>query len=227
MITFMRSDNIHIEITADVLLKAYSCGIFPMAESADDDELFWVEPKHRGIIPLEKFHVPKRLARTIRSEKFEVRIDEDFDGVMVGCAAPRPDRPSTWINHKITNLYRELFEKGDCHTVEVYQDDKLVGGLYGVELNAAFFGESMFSYVNDASKVALVYLVARLKYADFTLLDTQFVTQHLANFGAIEVSREEFQRRLERTRVRRRRSFGDLDVATPATGILQLVSQTS
>ncbi len=223
----MRSDNIHIEITADVLLKAYSCGIFPMAESADDDELFWVEPKHRGIIPLENFHVPKRLARTIRSEKFDIRIDQDFDGVMTGCAAPRPDRPSTWINHKITNLYKELFEKGDCHTVEVYQDDKLVGGLYGVELNAAFFGESMFSYVTDASKVALVYLIARLKYAEFTLLDTQFVTQHLANFGAIEVSREEFQRRLERTRVRRRRSFGDLDVATPATGILQLVSQTS
>ncbi len=227
MIGAMRSDNIHIEITADVLLKAYSCGIFPMAESAEDDELFWVEPKHRGIIPLENFHVSKRLARTIRSEKFDVRIDQDFDGVMNGCAAPRLDRPSTWINHKIINLYKELFEKGHCHTVEVYQDDKLVGGLYGVELNAAFFGESMFSYVTDASKVALVYLVARLKYAHFTLLDTQFVTQHLANFGAIEVSREEFQRRLERTRVRRRRNFGDLDVATPATGILQLVSQTS
>lgn len=223
----MRSDDINIEITAEVLLKAYSCGIFPMAENAEDDELFWIEPKLRGIIPFEKFHVSKRLARTIRSGKFQVRIDEDFHGVMQGCAAPRPDRPSTWINERIINLYQELFDKGHCHTVEVYQDDKLVGGLYGVELNAAFFGESMFSLVTDASKVALVYLVARLKYAKFTLLDTQFTTEHLTTFGAIEVSREEFQRRLERTRVRRRRNFGDLDLATPATGILQLVSQTS
>ncbi len=223
----MRSDNINIDITADVLLKAYSCGIFPMAESAEDDELFWIEPRHRGIIPLDKFHVPKRLARTIRSEKFKVRIDHDFDGVMNGCAAPRPDRPSTWINERIKDLYRELFEKGHCHTVEVYEDGELVGGLYGVELNAAFFGESMFSYVPGASKIALVYLVARLKYAEFTLLDTQFVTDHLSRFGAVEITREEFQRRLERTRVRRCRNFGDLDEATPPTGVLQLVNQTS
>ena len=223
----MKSGSRKIDITADVLLKAYSCGIFPMAESAEDDELFWIEPKHRGIIPLDQVHVPKRLARTIRSEKFKVKIDQDFQGVMQGCADPRPDRPSTWINNRIKELYYELFENGHCHTVEVYHDDKLVGGLYGVELNAAFFGESMFSYMPDASKVALIYLIARLKHAEFTLLDTQFVTDHLANFGAIEVSREEFQRRLERTRVRRRRDFGDLDTETPATGILQLVNQTS
>ena len=223
----MKSGSSKIDITADVLLKAYSCGIFPMAESADDDELFWIEPKHRGIIPLDQVHVPKRLARTIRSGKFSVEIDQDFEGVMQGCAAPRPDRPSTWINNRIKSLYQELFEKGHCHTVEVYQDGKLQGGLYGVELNAAFFGESMFSLVKDASKVALIYLIARLKYAEFTLLDTQFVTDHLATFGAIEVNRDEFQRRLERARVRRRRSFGDLDTATPATGILQLVNQTS
>lgn len=223
----MKSDNINIDITAEVLLKAYSCGIFPMAESADDDELFWIEPKHRGIIPLDKFHVPKRLARTIRSGKFSVRIDEDFEGVMDGCAAPRADRPSTWINNRIRDLYRELFEMRHCHTVEVYREDKLVGGLYGVELNAGFFGESMFSYEKDASKVALVYLVARLKHAGFTLLDTQFVTDHLAKFGAIEVTREEFQRLLERTRVRRLRKFSSLDTALPASGVLQLVSQTS
>lgn len=223
----MRSNDIHIEITAEVLLKAYSCGIFPMAESADDEELFWIEPKHRGIIPLDKFHVPKRLARTIRSGKFDVRIDQDFESVMQGCASPRPDRPSTWINKRIKELYTELFEKGHCHTVEVYQDNELIGGLYGVELNAAFFGESMFSYKNDASKIALVYLVARLRYAEFTLLDTQFVTDHLSKFGAIEIDKEQFQRRLERTRVRRPRKFCDLDLATPATGILQLVSQTS
>lgn len=224
----MRSDNIHIDITAEVLLKAYSCGIFPMAESADDEELFWIEPKHRGILPLNDVHVPKRLARTIRSGRFTVRIDEDFEGVIEGCATARPERPSTWINSRIRELYRDLFDMGHCHTVEVYnQQDELVGGLYGVELNAAFFGESMFSYEKDASKVALIYLVARLKYAGFKLLDTQFVTDHLANFGAIEVNREEFQRLLERTRVRRRRKFSSLSLATPATGILQLVSQTS
>ncbi len=219
--------NIQIDITPEVLLKAYSCGIFPMAESADDDELFWIEPKHRGIIPFELFHVPKSLKKTIRSGKFDVRIDQDFEGVIEGCAAERPDRPSTWINPRIRELYTALFEMGHCHTVEVYQDNKLVGGLYGVELNAAFFGESMFSYISDASKVALVYLVARLKHADFTLLDTQFVTDHLEKFGAIEVTRDQFQRRLERTRVRRRCNFSDLDVATSPAGILQLVSHKS
>lgn len=227
MIFAMRSENINFDITADVLLKAYSCGIFPMAESAEDDELFWIEPRHRGIIPFERFHVPKRLARTIRSGLYTVRIDHDFEATIEGCAASRPDRPSTWINNRIRELYRELFEAGHCHTVEVYKEDELVGGLYGVELNAAFFGESMFSHQRDASKVALVYLVARLIYAEFTLLDTQFVTEHLARFGAIEVTREEFQRRLERTRVRRCRNFSDLDEATPPTGILQLVSHTS
>lgn len=225
----MKSDNmnIQIDITPEVLLKAYSCGIFPMAEAADDDELFWIEPKHRGIIPFEHFHVPKSLAKIIRKQVFEVRIDTDFQGVLDGCAAPRPDRPSTWINSRIRELYTDLFEMGHCHTVEVYKDDVLVGGLYGVELNAAFFGESMFSYVSNASKVALVYLVARLKYGGFTLLDTQFVTDHLETFGAIEVTRDQFQRRLERTRVRRRCNFSGLDTATPPTGILQLVSQTS
>lgn len=225
----MKSGNTHIQIdiTPEVLLKAYSCGIFPMAESADDDELFWIEPKHRGIIPFELFHVPKSLKKTIRSGKFEIRIDQDFEGIIEGCAAERPDRPSTWINPRIRELYTALFDMGHCHTVEVYQDNKLVGGLYGVELNAAFFGESMFSYVSDASKVALVYLVARLKHAGFTLLDTQFTTDHLEKFGAIEVTRDQFQRRLERTRVRRRCSFSDLDVATSPAGILQLVSHKS
>ncbi len=225
----MKSDNtnIQIDITPEVLLKAYSCGIFPMAEAADDDELFWIEPKHRGIIPLNRFHVPKSLAKVIRKETFEVRVDTDFRGVLDGCAAPRPDRPSTWINSRIRELYTDLFEMGHCHTIEVYKDDLLVGGLYGVVLNAAFFGESMFSFKSNASKVALVYLVARLKHAGFTLLDTQFVTDHLEKFGAIEVTRDQFQRRLERTRVRRRCNFLGLDTATPPSGILQLVSQTS
>jgi leucyl/phenylalanyl-tRNA---protein transferase len=190
-------DDVMIEITPQVLLKAYACGIFPMAESAEDNALYWIEPERRGILPLDRMHVPKRLARTIRSGGFEVKIDHDFEGVIEGCAAPRSGRRSTWINGRIRSLYRELFALGHCHTVEVWQDGELAGGLYGVHLGRAFFGESMFSRARDASKIALVYLVARLKYGGFTLLDTQFVTGHLARFGAVEVSREEFQRFLE------------------------------
>jgi len=190
-------DDVTIEITPLVLLKAYACGIFPMAESAEDNALYWIEPERRGILPLDRVHVPNRLARTIRQGGFEVKIDNDFDGVIEGCAAPRAGRRSTWINGRIRSLYRELFAMGHCHTVEVWQEDKLVGGLYGVHLGRAFFGESMFSRVRDASKIALVYLVARLKYGGFELLDTQFLTEHLARFGVIEVSRAEFQRSLE------------------------------
>jgi leucyl/phenylalanyl-tRNA--protein transferase len=190
-------DDVMIEITPQVLLKAYACGIFPMAESAEDNALYWIEPERRGILPLDRVHVPKRLARTIRSGGFEVKIDNDFEAVIEGCAAPRSGRRSTWINGRIRSLYRELFALGHCHTVEVWQDGVVAGGLYGVHLGRAFFGESMFSRARDASKIALVYLIARLKYGGFTLLDTQFVTGHLARFGAIEVSREEFQRFLE------------------------------
>lgn len=190
-------DDVMIEITPQVLLKAYACGIFPMAESAEDNALYWIEPERRGILPLDRLHVPKRLARTIRNGGFEVKVDRNFEAVIDGCAAPRSGRRSTWINGRIRSLYRELFALGHCHTIEVWQDDALVGGLYGVHLGRAFFGESMFSRVRDASKIALVYLVARLKYGGFTLLDTQFVTGHLARFGAVEVSREEFQRLLE------------------------------
>jgi leucyl/phenylalanyl-tRNA--protein transferase len=190
-------DDVMIEITPHVLLKAYACGIFPMAESAEDNALYWIEPERRGILPLDRMHVPRRLARTIRSGGFEVKIDRNFEAVIDGCAAPRLGRRSTWINGRIRSLYRELFALGYCHTVEVWQDERLVGGLYGVHLGRAFFGESMFSRVRDASKIALVYLVARLRYGGFTLLDTQFVTGHLARFGAIEVCREEFQRLLE------------------------------
>ena len=190
-------DDVMIEITPQVLLKAYACGIFPMAESAEDNALYWIEPERRGILPLNRVHVPKRLARTIRRGGFEVRVDQSFEAVIDGCAAPRSGRRSTWINGRIRSLYRELFALGHCHTVEVWQDGALTGGLYGVHLGRAFFGESMFSRARDASKIALIYLVARLKYGGFTLLDTQFVTGHLARFGAIEVSRDEFQRFLE------------------------------
>ena len=190
-------DDVMIEITPQVLLKAYACGIFPMAESADDNALYWIEPERRGILPLDRMHVPRRLARTIRQGGFEVKVDNDFEGVIEGCAAPRSGRRSTWINGRIRCLYRELFALGHCHTIEVWKGGELAGGLYGVHLGRAFFGESMFSRMRDASKIALVYLVARLKYGGFTLLDTQFVTGHLAKFGAIEVSRQEFQRCLE------------------------------
>lgn len=191
-------DDIVIEITPQVLLKAYTCGIFPMAESADDPALFWIEPQQRGVLPLEGVHIPKRLARTIRQGTFEVRIDTDFEGVITGCAASRPGRRSTWINPKIRSLYRDLFEMGYCHTVETWKDGQLVGGLYGVALAGAYFGESMFSTERDASKVALAYLCARLLYGGFSLLDTQFVTEHLRQFGTIEIERAEFHVRLEK-----------------------------
>lgn len=190
-------DDIMIEITPQVLLKAYSCGIFPMAESADDPALYWIEPQHRGILPLDAVHVPRRLARTVRSGTLAVTVDTDYEGVIEGCAAGRPGRRSTWINGRIRSLYRDLFGLGHCHTVEVWSDGRLVGGLYGVALGGAFFGESMFSYARDASKVALVHLAARLIEGGFTLLDTQFVTDHLRQFGTIEVDRDEFHRRLE------------------------------
>ena len=190
-------DDVMIEITPQVLLKAYACGIFPMAESADDNALYWIEPERRGILPLDRVHVPRRLARTIKRGGFEVKIDNDFDAVIDGCAAPRAGRRSTWINGRIRNLYAELFAMRHCHTVEVRDGGGLIGGLYGVHLGRAFFGESMFSKARDASKIALVYLVARLKFGGFELLDTQFLTGHLARFGAIEVGRAEFQRLLE------------------------------
>jgi leucyl/phenylalanyl-tRNA---protein transferase len=184
------------EITADILLKAYAAGIFPMAEDADDPSLFWVEPRERGIIPLDDFHVSKRLARTVRSDAFQVRVDQNFDAVIAGCAAPAADREKTWISRRIRELYGELFDAGYCHTVEVYQEGRLVGGLYGVRLNGAFFGESMFHTERDASKVALVHLVARLRRGGFSLLDTQFVTSHLAQFGATEVPRRAYKQML-------------------------------
>ncbi len=190
-------DDPMFEITSQVLLKAYSCGIFPMAESADDPALYWIEPQHRGVLPLATSHFPKRLLRTVRTTELTIKIDTDYDGVINGCAAPRPDRPSTWINGRIRALYRELFVSGSCHTVEVWNGNALVGGLYGVALKGAFFGESMFSFERDASKIALAHLVARLRYGGFKLLDTQFVTEHLKQFGTIELDRAAFQAELD------------------------------
>lgn len=188
-----RSNSATLEITPDVLLKAYACGIFPMAESADDPALYWVEPERRGIIPLDGFHVPSRLARTVRNTAFRVVIDHDFPAVIDGCAAAADGRERTWINERIRSLYVALAERGCCHSVEVYDGDALVGGLYGLALGRAFFGESMFHRATDASKIALVHLVARLIAGGFTLLDTQFITSHLQSFGAIEVPRRRYQ----------------------------------
>jgi leucyl/phenylalanyl-tRNA--protein transferase len=190
-------ENAFVEITPEVLLKAYACGIFPMAESADDPALYWIEPEMRGIIPLDAFHIPARLARTVRTTPFIVRVDHDFEGVIDGCAEPKRDRSRTWINTRIRRIYRALFERGHCHTVEVYDDDELIGGLYGVSLGRAFFGESMFHRARDASKIALVHLVARLKAGGYHLLDTQFVTEHLRTFGAVEVTKRRYHRLLE------------------------------
>jgi leucyl/phenylalanyl-tRNA--protein transferase len=185
-------DNVLIGLTPEVLLKAYACGIFPMAENADDPALFWIDPEERGIIPLDAFHVPARLARTVRGTRFTVTCDNDFSAVIEGCAEPGPKRARTWINAPIRKLYRGLFEIGHCHTVEIYDGAALVGGLYGVSLGRAFFGESMFHRARDASKIALVHLVARLRLGGFALLDTQFLTDHLKTFGAMEVPQERY-----------------------------------
>lgn len=183
-------------LTPDLLLRAYAAGIFPMAEAADDPEVFWVDPDQRGILPLEGFHLPRRLARTIRRDVFEVRCDSAFEAVVRGCAESTPDRPKTWINEEIVRLYGALHRLGFAHSVESWREGELAGGLYGVALGGAFFGESMYSRVTDASKVALAHLVARLKLGGFRLLDTQFVTGHLQQFGAVEVSRAQYHRRL-------------------------------
>ena len=184
------------EITPQMLLRAYALGIFPMAESAENEEIFWVEPRERAIFPLESFHVSRSLAKTLRQDRFEVVVDEDFDAVLELCAAPAPSREKTWINAQIRKLYRALFDLGVAHTIECRRDGRLVGGLYGVALGAAFFGESMFHRERDASKVALAHLVARLRVGGFRLLDTQFMTDHLASLGAREISREAYRKRL-------------------------------
>jgi leucyl/phenylalanyl-tRNA---protein transferase len=176
-------------LTPDILLRAYACGIFPMAESPDDPVLHWYEPKRRGVLPLDAFHVSRSLAKRVRSDVFEVVADRDFAAVIEACAAPAPGRENTWINATIRDLYGRLFAAGNCHTIEAYQDGRLVGGLYGVSLGRAFFGESMFHHATDASKVALAHLVARLRRGGFRLLDAQFVTRHLATFGALEIDR--------------------------------------
>jgi leucyl/phenylalanyl-tRNA---protein transferase len=184
-------------ITPQTLLRAYAAGIFPMAESAEDSALYWVEPEVRGVLPLDQLHVSHSLRKTIRRGAYEIRIDTAFGAVIEGCATKAFGRPNTWINGRIRSLYTQLHRLGCCHSVETWQGDALVGGLYGVRLGGAFFGESMFSRQRDASKVALVHLVARLNAGGFGLLDTQFTTPHLRNLGAIDVPRQDYHCLLE------------------------------
>lgn len=192
----MTRDGTPSPLTPELLLRIYAAGIFPMAEDADDPTLHWVDPDRRGILPLADFHVSRSLQRTLRRAPFEVDVDRAFDEVVAACAAARFDRPSTWINMEIRRLVSELFRMGSAHSVECRREGKLVGGLYGISIGGAFFGESMFSFETDASKVALCHLVARLRRGGYVLLDTQFLTEHLARFGAVEIGRDEYHTRL-------------------------------
>lgn len=209
-------------LTADLLLRAYASGVFPMAEDAGSDEVFWVDPRQRGILPLDGLQVSRRLARSFRGGAFEIRIDHAFDAVVAACA----DRPETWINPVIFRLYGELHRRGHAHSVEIWCDGHLAGGLYGVALGAVFFGESMFSRRRDASKLALVALVARLNAGGFRLLDTQFVTDHLLSLGAVEIPRADYRRRLAEALA----GAADFHALAPEAGrqeMLQLSTQTS
>lgn len=190
------SDPFEIELTPDLILRAYQAGIFPMSESAEDTSIFWVSPEMRGIIELDGFKISKSLRKTLKTNPFAVHIDRDFQATIHGCATAGAERDTTWINATIVELYGELFDMGYCHTVEVYEDDDLVGGLYGLAIGSAFFGESMFHRRTDASKIAMAHLVERLKAGGFTLLDTQFLTPHLASLGGTEIPREDYEQRL-------------------------------
>lgn len=219
-------EDTFFEITPQVLLKAYACGIFPMSESADDPGMFWVEPELRGILPLDQFHIPRSLRKSMRKSGFEFRIDGDFEAVIDACAEATPDRPSTWINKRIRSLYIQLHEMGNAHSFETWFDGKLVGGLYGVRLGSAFFGESMFSRVTDASKAALVFLVQEMRKNKFILLDTQFTTEHLERFGVIEIPQETYQERLEEA-LQTTSYFSSYDGGATSDSILQSFNQIS
>lgn len=211
---------------AEDLLDCYRRGVFPMAESRDDPHVYLVDPEQRGVIPLDRFHVPRRLARTMRGDPFQVRVDTAFERVVEECAAARPGRSDTWINPPIAGLYRELFLRGYAHSVECWSDGRLAGGLYGVSLGGAFFGESMFSAARDASKVALVHLVARLRAGGYALLDAQFQTEHLAQFGAMEIGKVAYRRRLS-SALARDGDFHRLPPFVSGAQALQATSQAS
>lgn len=213
------------EITPSILLKAYACGIFPMAEKADDPGIFWIDPTERGILPLDGFHLPRSLRKTIRRAPFDIRVDTAFAAVVDGCAEAAPGRMETWINGQIRSLTLALAQEGFAHSVEAWDGDELVGGLYGVSLGGAFFGESMFSRRTDASKIALAYLWERLCRGGYQLLDTQFLTGHLERFGAIEIDRDTYQALLAEA-ITVDATFYPAGAGT-SDSLLQLFSQTS
>jgi len=219
-----------IILTPDLVLQAYSIGVFPMADGREDDHIFWVDPDKRGILPFDSFHISRRLRKTVRSDHFRVSVNTDFKGVMEACAEDTPNRSSTWINDEIIDLYVALHERGYAHSVECYLTDdtgtSLVGGLYGVSMGGAFFGESMFTRVRDASKVALVHLVGRLMAGGYKLLDTQFVTDHLAGFGAVEIPRDVYQMRLQAA-LEKAANFYSMPAEVDGSSILQSITQTS
>ncbi|PTS91890.1 MULTISPECIES: leucyl/phenylalanyl-tRNA--protein transferase [unclassified Caulobacter] len=212
--------------TVDDLVACYRRGVFPMADSREDESIFLIDPERRGVLPLDGFHLPRRLARTIRSDPYEVRIDTAFDAVVEACAASGPGRIETWINGPIQKMYSDLFSRGAAHCVECWADGILVGGLYGVSLGSAFFGESMFSIRRDASKIALVHLVARLIEGGYRLLDTQFITDHLKQFGTTEISRSDYQKRLRRA-LQDQADFYRLTTGASGEDALQAISQAS
>lgn len=216
------SEPLDFRITPTLLLRAYAAGVFPMAQAADAEDIFWVDPRRRGVLPLDDFHIPRSLKKRIRRGGFFVTVNRDFDGVLNGCAA----RDETWINPEIAQLYRELHAEGRAQSIEVWMDGVLAGGLYGVKLGAAWFGESMFSLRPDASKIALVWLMARLKHGGFTLLDTQFVTDHLKGFGATEIDRAAYHDQLNAA-LHRKADFFSLPEGASAETVLQLSTQTS
>ncbi len=210
----------------DELIECYRRGVFPMADARRDARVFLVDPERRGVLPLDRFHVSRRLARTVRSDRFQIRIDQAFEAVIEGCAAPGPGRSETWINHPIQRLCGELFRRGLAHSVEAWSGERLVGGLYGIALGGAFFGESMFSVERDASKVALTHLVARLLVGGFALLDTQFLTEHLAAFGAEEIPRARYRERLALA-LKLDGDFGRMDPYAGGAAAMQAISQAS
>jgi len=216
-------------IPTATLLGAYSRGVFPMAEERDDEQVFWIDPEWRGILPLDQFHVPARLRRRLRRRSLTVTVDTAFAQVIAACAAPGLARSKTWINRAIERSYIALHAQGGAHSVEVFDGPILVGGLYGVSIGAAFFGESMFSRASDASKIALVHLVVRLKAGGYRLLDTQFVTEHLAQFGAIEISRARYHKLLKQAIALPGRFYelGGAGAAVGAGVVLQAITQTS
>ena len=209
-------------LTTEILLEAYRSGLFPMAEHRGSTDLFWVNPQERGVFPLSQFHISRSLARQLRQQRFQIKVNYDFDAVIAGCAA----RNDTWINADIQRAYRRLFEIGHVHTTEVYDGPLLVGGVYGVSIGAAYFGESMFSRTKNASKIALAYLVDRLRLAGFALFDTQFITPHLASLGAIEISRGAYLSALS-VAVNQPADFTDPAVPLQAQEIIQRNTQTS